>query len=292
MKKLGLMVDERLSHDRKKVFTRNMSVLKMKYSIEILPSGMTEDSFINFLEKGGCDVVMIPWHLYFSWKKAANINVSNVAGYFADPLLHFEFQAIPNYQNFILLDFYRFSMDEIEILLKLLTAKSEETELLETFGKTAHYFTNEWYQADQDSSQCIDLIFENPILNSSTFHDRLPSLRLYVTTLWLACFREKMIQAPEEAVAKFILAEFNKRLMIQLTYNSPSLTSKESIKELWPTAEHNNVLFRELALHSDFLKIYHFPKTRGVSITGLFLPNQLTTTHSGEVRGFWIENRL
>jgi hypothetical protein len=292
MKKLGLIIDERLSHDRKNVFFRNMTILKAKYSIEILPSGLTEDTFISFLEKGSCEVVMIPWHLYFSWKKAANINVSNVVGYFADPLLHFEFQSIPNYQNFILLDFYRFNLDEIEILIKLLTAKSEDTELLETFGKTAHYFTHDWYQADESSSQCVDLIFDNPILNSSMFHDRLPNLRLYVTALWLACFKEKMIQPAEQAVAKFVLAEYNKRLMIQLTYNSPSLTSKESIKELWPTADHNNVLFRELALQSDFLKIYHFPKTRGVSITGLFLPNQATASHTGEVRGFWIENRL
>lgn len=289
---MGLLVDDRLSHDRKKVFTRNFSILKAKFNIEILPAGLTEDAFISLIEKSGLEVVMIPWHLYFSWKKAANINAANVAGYFADPLLHFEFQAIPNYQNFILLDFYRFNLDEIEILIRLLTAKSEDTELLEVFGKTAHYSTNEWYQADQSSSQCVDMIFENPILNSASFSERLPNLRLYVTALWLACFREKMIQPPDAAVAKFILAEFNKRLMIQLTYSSPSLTSKESLQELWPTSEHSNVLFRELALHSDFLKVYHFPKTRGVSITGLFLPNQTVSLHSGEVRGFWIENRL
>ncbi len=292
MKNIGLLTDERLSHDRKKVFQRNMSILKMKYSLEFMPSGLNEDTFIAHIEKENYSAVMIPWHLYFSWKKAANHNAVRIVGYFADPLLHFEFQTIPNYQNFVLLDFYRFHLDEIEILLKLLTTKSEETELLDVFGKNAHYFNSQWYQADQDSSQCIDLIFENQILKASSIYDRLPNLRLYITALWLACFRDKGTQNTQEVAAKFLLAEFNKRIMIQLTYTSPTLTSKESLKELWPTADRSNVLFNELALHSDFLKIYHFPMTRKVSITGIFLPNQPLLPHSGEVRGFWIENRL
>ena len=289
---MGLLFDERLSHDRKKVFNRNMSIFKLKYSVEFLPIGFDEDSFLEYLDKDNYEIVMIPWHLYFSWKKAANLKSTRVIGYFADPLLHFEFQSIPNFHNFILLDFYRFNLDEIEILLKMLTSKSEETELMEVFGKTAHYFTNDWFQFDHRTTNCVDQVFENQILQNSGLQEKIPNLRLFITALWLACFKEKSPQTSEEPLAKLILAEFNKRVLVQLTFTSPSLTSKETLQELWPTGEHSNILFRELALHSDFLKIYHFPKTRKISITGLFLPVQLSLAHSGEVRGFWIENRL
>ena len=292
MKKIGLLFDERLSHDRKKVFNRNMTIFKSKYSVDFLPIGFDEETFIEYLEKDNYDIVMIPWHLYFSWKKAANYNATRIVGYFADPLLHFEFLAVPNYQNFILLDFYRFNLDEIEILLKLLVAKSEVTEIMEAFGKTAHYISSEWFQMDGESSLCIDQIFSNPILQTIAIQDRVPNLRLFVTALWLSRFKEKTIQTPEEAATKFLLAEYNNRIIIQLTYKSPSLTSKETLNEIWPTAEHSNILFREMATHSDFLKIFHFPKTRKISITGFFLPTQRSLAHSGEVRGFWIENRL
>lgn len=293
MTKIGLLFDERLNHDRKRVFHRNMSVLKVKYALEFLPPGLEEDAFIELVKKESLTTVLIPWHFYFAWKKAANLSTTRVLGYFADPLLHFEFQAIPNYQNFALLDFYRLNMDEVEILFKFLTAASEDTEMVEAFGKTAHYMTKDWFPMDHDNSTCIDQIFDNPILKSPNFSEKLPNLRLYITALWLSCFREKApLVSSEEPTAKFMLAEFNKRLLIQISYTSPSLTSKEVMMELWPTGEHSSVIFRELALHSDFLKIYHFPKTRKISITGLFLPNQLSMAHSGEVRGFWVENRL
>jgi hypothetical protein len=138
----------------------------------------------------------------------------------------------------------------------------------------------------------VDQVFENQILQSSGLQEKIPNLRMFITALWLACFKEKSFLPSEEPLAKLMLAEFNKRVLVQLTFTSHSLTSKETLQEVWPTGEHSNILFRELALHSDFLKIYHFPKTRKISITGLFLPVQLSLAHSGEVRGFWIENRL
>jgi len=292
MKKIGLLFDERLSHDRKKVFTRNMTTFKVKYSVDFIPSGFNEDSFIEFLDRERFDIVMIPWHLYFSWKKAANYSETRMMGYFADPLLQFEFQALPNYQNFILLDFYHFDMDEIELLFKLMTSKTDDSEIIETFGKTAHFATNEWYPSDQDSSQCIDILFDNQIFQSFSYQERLPNFRFYVTALWMACFQEKRIHPPEAASAKLMIAEYGKRLMIKITYQSPSLTSKDVLKELWPTGEHSNILFQEMARHSDFLKVSHFPKTRNVSISALFLPSQPSLALNGEVRGFWVENRL
>jgi hypothetical protein len=292
MKKIGLLFDERLSHDRKNVFLRNMTTFKVKYSIDFLPQGFDENSFIEFLDKTDYSVVMIPWHLYFSWKKAANLAETRVMGYFADPLLQFEFQSVPNYQNFTLLDFYHFDLDEMEILFKLMAAKSIDTELVEIFGKIAHYSSAEWFEIDHESSTCIDLVFENPIFQSNAFQERIPNLRLYVTALWLSCFQEKRIVPSEAATAKLFIGEFKKRLMIQLTYQSPSLTSKDILQELWPTGNHKSILFQELSRHSDFLKVFHFPMTRKISISALFLPSQPSLAQNGEVRGFWVENRL
>jgi hypothetical protein len=292
MKKLGLLLDERLSHDRKKVFNRNMTVLKFKYSVDFLPIGFDESTFLDYIKKSDYEVVMIPWHQYLTWKKAANYQGPRVVGYFADPLLHFEFQTIPNYQNFILLDFYRFNIEEIEILLKMLTIQTEDLELIEVFGKKAHFYKHDWFSKDKESSRCIDHLFESSILKSTTFHDRMEDLRFYVTALWLSCFKEKHGFNIEESVARIVMAEHSKRMLLQLTINSTSMTSKDVLKQLWPTGDHSTILFRELAQHSDFLKIFYFPDSRKLSITGLFLPEKVSPVHGGEVRGFWIENRI
>ena len=292
MKKLGLLFDERLSHDRKKVFNRNMTVLKLKYSVDFLPIGFDEESFLKYLKESELDVVMIPWHLYLQWKKAANLSAVKVVGYFADPLLHFEFQTIPNYRNFILLDFYRFDIDEIEILLKLLRAQTEDLELIEVFGKKAHYYKSDWSAKDLGSMTCIDHAFDSQVLKTKEFHNRLSDLRLYLTSLWLACGQEKHSLTNIETLARFVMAEYHQRLLIQLSFTSQSLTTKDILKEIWPTTEHSNVIYRELSLHSDFIKINHFPESRKITITSLFLPKKLTNPHSGEVHGFWIETRL
>jgi len=251
MKKLGLLFDERLSHDRKKVFNRNMTVLKLKYSVDFLPIGFDEESFLKYLKESELDVVMIPWHLYLQWKKAANLSTVKVVGYFADPLLHFEFQTIPNYRNFIF-----------------------------------------WSANDLASMACIDHAFDSQVLKTKEFHNRLSDLRLYLTSLWLACGQEKHSLTNIETLARFVMAEYHQRLLIQLSFTSQSLTTKDILKEIWPTTEHSNVIYRELSLHSDFIKINHFPESRKITITSLFLPKKLTNPHSGEVHGFWIETRL
>jgi hypothetical protein len=292
MGKIGLLLDERLSHDRKKMFTRNMTVLKYKYSIDFLPIGFDEASFLEYIKNEEFSVVMIPWHQYVTWKKAANNNQIRVVGYFADPLLHFELQSIPNYHNFILLDFYRFRVEEIEILLKFLITKTEDLELIEVFGKKAHFFKDDWFPKDKDSSRCIDRIFDSSILKSSTFHHRLDDFRFYMTALWLTCFKEKAGLVAQDPVARIVMAESHKRLLVQLTFNATSITPKDMLRQLWPTGEHSSVLLRELSQHSDFLKILHYPDRRKLSIIALFLTERLSPGHGGEVRGFWIENRL
>jgi hypothetical protein len=292
MSKIGLLLDERLSHDRKKVFNRNMTVLKFKYSIDFLPIGFDEPEFMDYIKKEDYSVVMIPWHQYLTWKKAANNSHVRVVGYFADPLLHFELQTIPNYHSFVLLDFYRFKVEEIELLLKFLNTKTEDLELIEVFGKKAHFFKEDWYPKDKDSSRCIDQIFESSILKTSTFSHRLDEMRFYLTALWLTCFKEKTGFIAQEPVARMVLAEHHKRLLVQLTFTTSSTTSKDILRQLWPTGENTTVIFRELTQQSDFLKIYHYPDTRKITITALFLPEKVSPGHGGEVRGFWIENRI
>lgn len=269
-----------------------MILLKHHHSVEFLPNGLDEESFLLILKNAEFEVVMIPWHCYFQWKKAANLASVRVVGYFADPLLHFEFQTIPNYRNFILLDFYRFQIDEIEILLKLLRTQTEDLELIEVFGKKARFYRSEWQKKDREGTACIDQVFHSSLFKSKELASRIPDLRFYLMALWLACSREKHFQTNVAPLARLVVAEYQHRLLIQLSFFSQSLTTKDILKDVWPTSPHSNVIFRELTQHSDFLKINHFPESRKLTLTGLFLPRKITVPHSGEVHGFWIETRL
>lgn len=271
---------------------RNMTLLKHKHSIEFLPTGMDEETLTQYLKDHPIEVILLPWHLYFKWKKTSNLSTIRVVGYFADPLLHFEFQSMPNFKNVVLLDFYHFKIVEIEILMKFLKTVTEEMEVIEVFGKKVRLYQCDWLKKDRDSTGCIDQIFANSILKSRELSSRIPDLRLYLTALWLISSQEKHFETNISPMGHVVMAEYQHRLLLQFSYFSQSLTTKDILREIWPSHSHSHALFKELVRHSDFIKFNHFPESRKFTITSLFLPQKPTSPHPGEVRGFWIETRL
>ena len=293
--KVAFIFDDRLSHDRKVLFARTVTILRSHFSFDILPAQISEDELISHLEKNEYALVLIPWYKYIGWKKVENffgslrLSGPTVAGYFADSVLPFEFSTIPNYHRMIFLDFYRLETTEIEMLIRALTQPQERSGFQGSYFKntTVHYA--DWLEHDGLSTRCIDTALKVPLLQHMSWIHRLPTLRFFLTALWSICFQEKRSYGSLTPYAQLELLEVNKHIVIKLMFESKSLTLKTIMDSLWPNGDRRNASMNEISRYADFLRFQMFPETHQIEITAFFSPHAPSIEYPGEVRGFWIE---
>jgi hypothetical protein len=292
---IAFIFDDRLSHDRKIVFQRTIMLLKTKFEIEVLPMSYDEDDLIEHLEHHEYDLVLLPWYRYLAWKKvdaffgALRMNGTTVAGYFADPVLPFEFTTPPNYHRMILLDLYRFDQQEIEIMLKALTVPQHRTGFAGLIPKNNPIFTANWMESDQSTTRCIDDILHLPIFHSTQWKDRRHALRFFLTGLWSFVFPNIKPHPQPKVFAEVELSEFNRKLLIKVLFKNSEYTLKHTTEWMWPNHFPQNLSIREMSLQADFIRIQHFPESNQLELTAMFVQSDAAINFPNEVRGFWIE---
>lgn len=295
MIKVAFIFDDRLSHDRKTIFARTATILKSRFSMDILPTQTTEEELIAQIEKNDYGLILLPWYKYLAWKKLENyfgalrLQGPTVAGYFADAVLPFEFAGVPNYHRFLFLDFYRFDQTEVEMLVNTLVHPEKRSGFSGIFPKHATVYYSDWYDNDNLSTRCIDAVLKTPLLQSSTWTHRLAGLRFYMTALWSLCYQEKHSFPDATPCAHLEISEVSKRLAIKLVFESSELTLKQMMEFLWPSGQKQNPAVNELVRHADFLRFHHFPESHQIELTAFFSTNAPAIHQPGEVRGFWIE---
>ncbi len=294
--KIAFIFDDRLPHDRKIVFARMINILKVKLNFEILPTQMTEAEVLAHLNNTDYSLVLLPWYKYTSWKKiehhfgAMRMQGVTVAGYFADAILPFEFSKMPNYNRFILLDFYRLDQNDIEALLGALVQLEKKPGFQNLIPPGSPVYTNDWYDHDHRSTRCLDTVLSLSLFDATHWQNRLHSIRFYLTALWSLCFEERHSFQNKLPCGLLEISEFNQRLAIKLTFENTDLTLKQMMSFLWPNHDgEKNLAIRELVRHSDFVRAYHFPESHHIELTGFFTPQAPALHHTGELRGFWIE---
>jgi hypothetical protein len=295
--KIAFIHDDRLSHDRKTLFTRTMSILKSKLNMDMLSTSMTEAEVIGyFATQSSYSLILLPWYKYLAWKKleshfgALRMQGVTIAGYFADAVLPFEFSKIPNFNRMIMLDFYRMDQVEIEMMIYSLSNEGKKSGLAAFADKNTQIFHSNWFNQDSTHTRCIDAAMGIPLLKAHQWSARMPALRIYMTALWTLCYRERHSLQSTEACAEIEISEVNKRLAVKFVFESHELTLKHMMEHLWPgDAPDKDSTVRELVRHTDFLRVSHFPESHHVEITAFFTPDAPSQTYPGEVRGFWVE---
>jgi hypothetical protein len=294
--KIAFIYDDRLSHDRKTVFTRTMTILKSKLNMEIIPASLSETEVIEHFTNNTYALILMPWYKYLSWKKieshfgALRMQGPTVAGYFADAILPFEFSKMPNFNRLILLDFYRFDQVEIELMIQALSQENKKSGLTAFVDRNTQIFHTSWFNQDHSTTRCVDAAMSIPLLKSTQWSSRTPALRIYLTALWTLCFRERHSLQSTEPCAELEITEVNKRLAVKLVFESHELTLKHTMDHLWPSeSQEKDGTVRELVKHSDFMRVAHFPESHHVEITAFFTPEAPSQHYPSEVRGFWVE---
>lgn len=281
---IAFIFDDRLPHDRKIQFQRTITLLKGKFDITVLPSNFTEENLIEHLEHHTYSLVLLPWYKYLSWKKidsffgALKMERTVVSGYFADPVLAFEFGMMPIFYRQIILDFHRFEMPDIELMIQSLVHPKERTGFA-VLSKLTPVFNTQWMEKDAKSTHCVDEIMALPMFHEHQWKNRLSNFRFFLTGLW-----SYMVPSAEIEVA-----EFQKRIAIKALFSNSDYTLKQSMNWMWPNHVPTHPSINEMHTHSDFMRIHHYPETQQVELTAYFLQGNPSMNYPNEVRGFWIE---
>ncbi len=293
--KIAFIFDDRLSHDRKVVFSRVITILKAKFNFEILPTTLTEKDLLDHLKTREYSMVLLPWHKYLSWKKVEShfgslrMQGPAVAGYFADSVLPFEIAQIPPFNRLLLLDFYRLDQFEIEMILGALSQADKKSGFAGIFPKNTPIYFADWFDHDGTNTRCIDAAMGSTLLASSQWSSRSESIRHAFTSLWSLCFMDHRSFQTHTPRAFLEMGEHQKRLAVKLVFESTELTLKNVMEYLWPNADHRNPSFTELTKHCDFLRVQFFPEQHLLEMTLFFLPEAPVLRYPGEIRGFWVE---
>ncbi len=285
--KIAFIFDERLSHDRKKIFARTIARLRTKFKIDLLPQEITEAELITRLEDNSYSLVLLPWYKYLSWKKLESFYGSmrmtgpTVAGYFADAILPFEIPELPNYNRVLLFDFYRFEIPEIQMLIQGVISSEERSGFagLATDSSTLYRF--DWFHNPKTTSQCIDVALQNALFQNNDWSHRTTNIRFALTALWLL--------SKDALRSQLEMCEINQRLMIKLVFEDHQLTLHHMMDYIWPHGDHQNTALNELYKNVDFLRIHHFPESHQIEMTAYFTPMAPSIHYPNEVRGIWVE---
>ncbi len=298
---IAFIFDDRLPHDRKIQFQRMISLIKGKFDIEVLPSSFDENDLIEHLKQNDYSLVLLPWYKYLSWKKidghfgALRMERTSVAGYFADPILAFEFGQMPSFYRNLLLDFHRFESHDIDFMLQMLTHPDERNGF-SILGMNTPVFHAQWMQKDARSTHCIDEILSLPVFSQTPWEARLSHFRFFLTGLWTLVMPEiklhpQQFSGSQVAGVEIEIAEFQKRVAIKALFKNPNFTLKHTMEWMWPNTENAHPSFTEMQAHCDFMKLHHYPETQQIELTCFFLKDHPSRHFPNEVRGFWIEPR-
>jgi hypothetical protein len=253
------------------------------------------DAFLKQVGAGHHALILLPWYLYLDWKKVENhfgtlrLHGVTVAGYFADALLPFDLNTMPNYHRMILLDFFRTSENERVQLIQALSDEDSKTGFSGLVPKRVPVFHQEWYEHDRSGTHSIDSVLSLPLLQGRRWAERAASLRFVLTSLWSLCFQGKSKRKEFEPIGTLEMAEHEGRLTLKCSFEDRNLNLKSLLQWAWPPEGHRHPLLKILFEHTDFVRVLQFPEDHTLEFTLVFSADSPSLHHTGEVRGFWIE---
>ncbi len=293
--RIAFVMDERLPHVRKAQFTKFISLLRIQCNLEVFSPKDGVQSLLQKAGQGQYSLILLPWHLYLDWKQldahfgALRLEGVTVAGYFADTLLPFDLNTLPNFHRMILLDFFRMTESEIVTLITALVYPDQKTGFSGIVPRQNQIYHQEWYEHDRSGTHCLDSVMSLPLLRARRWEDRVGSIRFVLTALWLMCFKGKSRNRELDSCATLELAEYDHRIALKFTFQDRNLNLKHLMEHTWPASGKKHPLFQILSEHSDFLRIHQFPENHTLEITLFFTAEAPSMHHPGEVRGIWIE---
>lgn len=299
---IALVVDERLTRDRRGVLSRVISSTRHFADVQIINGEVTEEELIFRLQKESFSLVLAPWHQYFKWSKVeafyglTRSSGPTFAGYVCDPIDPHEIGQQTSALRTICLDFADTHPHEAALLIQSLMQESRRTGIRPLLDPTASVYCENWY-AGQGLGSRTDSVMALSEIAGTEWALRASPIRLILGALWSLVYEEgsgkseltQAINGAKTPRAYFQLGCDPKTLVFRLWYLSPGSTAKGALTSFWPDPARPTAASQLLLKYADFLRVHTVTNGQEVEITtGLFKSAAADKAHR-RLHSFWIE---
>lgn len=290
--KIALILDSRLSRERRHIFDRLVYALQGHAEVHDLPVKDDESWVLNHLQQNLYHLVLAPWDLYLRWNRVeafyglTRTSGPTFAGYIADPAQCVEIHAPAGYQRVMILDYSQLSRD---IAVKLTLAIAEDRQrwgLLPVIEKKSVIFSK--ILEKTEDTDLFDLIQSKvPFLSDGPWKKRSLQIQSALIALRELLFKELSRQK--------ILLQFHghqESLIVRICADIPSWTSPSHALStfLVPDAEFSEWRpGKMLRRCSDWMRIHFVAETKQLEITLGYLESAPSLEQKDGTHTIWIE---
>jgi hypothetical protein len=305
-KKLGniaLIIDERLSRDRRGTLSRVINALRHWATVELIAGEIEEPDLIKKLEAEKYSLVLAPWYRYLNWSRVeAHFGLTRssgptFAGYFCEPLKPSEIGPQADHLRAILLDFAGLAAHEAALLVRSLIVDRDRSGLRPMLDPTTPVYTENWH-GSQGLGMRIDNVMGLPEIARHEWNSRGPAARILLSALWSLVYeegpgknelRQASVSDEKTPRACFQVAASAVTLSMRLCYAMPGWSAKDALAAFWPDTDNPTGAAQLLLKYSDALRVHTLSGTNDVEVVAsLFRARPAEKVHS-TLHTLWVE---
>jgi hypothetical protein len=300
---IALVVDERLTRDRRGGLSRVVNSLRQFANVQIIAGETDEEKLLARIQKERFDLVLAPWYNYLKWSKLeAHYGLTRssgptVAGYFCEPIDPHELGEITSNLRAMLFDFSETHPHEAGILVKALVDESKRSGIRPLLDPTSMVYCETWYQG-QGMGGRTDAVLGLPELALGGWVPRAAAIRVVLGALWSLVYEEgtgksELSQAlsggKQTARAYMQVGCDNKALVFRLCYSLPSSSAKNALASFWPDSSRPTVASQLLLKFADFIRVHTVADGQEIELTTGFFQSAASEKAHRRLHSFWIE---
>jgi hypothetical protein len=299
---IALVVDERLTRDRRGTLSRVISAIRHFANVQIFSGETSEDELLPLLQKGNFSLVLAPWYNYIEWTKVEALfgltraNGPTFAGYICDPIDASELGSQVGYLRAILLDFSETHPHEVALLVHSLAVDLRRTGIRPLLDAGSTAYCDNWYGAQGLGSR-LDAALSLPELGQHDWQKRVPGIRLALSALWSLVYDEgsgkselsQAINGGKSPRAYLQIGCDSKVLVLRLFYLSPGSTAKGALASFWPDPSRPTAAAQLLRKYADFLRVHTVTDGQEIEVTIGFFKSSCAEKSHRRAHTFWIE---
>lgn len=300
---IALVVDERLTRDRRGGLSRVVNALRQFAHVQIMAGELDEEKLLQKIQKERFDLILAPWYNYLKWSKLeAHFGLTRssgptVAGYSCEPIDPHELGEVTSSLRTMIFDFSETHPHEAALLVRSLVDESRRSGIRPLLDPTAMVYCETWFQG-QGMGGRTDSVLSLTELAMGGWVPRAPAIRMILGALWSLVYEEGsgkselsnvLTGGKQTARAYLQVGCDSKTLVFRLCYSLPSSSAKNALTKFWPDPARPTAASQLLLKFADFIRVHTIADGQEIELTtGLFQSAASEKAHR-RLHNFWIE---
>jgi hypothetical protein len=299
---IALVVDERLTRDRRGVLSRVVNSMRQYANVQILGGETREEQIIARLAQEPFGLVLAPWHKYVEWNRLdAHFGMTRssgptIAGYFCDPIDPGEIGQPPSALRSMVFDFAETQPHEAALLVRALLEERRRTGIRPLLDPTSNIYYESWFHA-QGLGARMDSVLGLPEIGQLGWSHRAPAVRVVLSSLWSLVYEEgtgkselsEALNAGKTARGYMQVGCDQKTLAFRLCYSMPGSSAKNALTSFWPNPDRPTAAAQMLLKYADALRVHTIADGQEIELTAVLFQSAAAEKAHRRLHTLWIE---